>query len=279
MKSLLILISFLTLSSVASATKIVGNGGDVFALEFVAVASDVYDYMVSTEAPAINLPALRQAILDTKIESTEESLSLNGVPKDAINYPSESRIIFNRLRWSEISETQKPAFVLHEYLGILGVDDSSYKYSQPLLDKLAYGKRITEVSGPLTVNFAKKTQYQIQAHITIENYGPESWQYEASEERVRLLVYYKGKRQVYLLPTRGRVISASSTIDGEDDGLYIRIQQPLLDVKGKPKVIREDGNEYIPHVVREYRVEFNSSVQDSVPEDANFSGPISNMAG
>lgn len=279
MKALLTLMSLILATSSASATKIVGNGGDVAALEFVAVANEVYEYLVRRDVQDIKLPELRRSILQAKVESTDKKLSLDGVPKDAINYPSENRIIFNRIRWNEMSEAQKPALVLHEYLGLIQVNDASYKYSHQVLAAFGYGKKIIEVNGPFTVNFATDKQFRMKAHVTLENYGPQDWIYDSSNEKMRLVVAYKGERKVFALPASGRIVSASSATDGEDDGLNIYILQPVLNKNGKPKEITENGSTYVPHVVRQYRVEFSSSKKYSIPEEIEFVGPIANFAG
>jgi hypothetical protein len=279
MKFLILLSSLLTFASAAWATKIVGNGGDTYALEFVAVADDVQKYLAADGAEGLDLEALKNAIATTKVESTDKKLSLHGLPKDAINYPAEKRIVFSRLRWTQISEMQKPAIVLHEYLGILGVADQSYKFSKALLGTFGYGKNVTEVTGPFTVNFATDQQYALRAHVLIENTGPESWHYNAAEEKIRIIVDHRGLRRVFVLPAQGRVISANSSTDGEDDGLMIRILQPVLNPKREPRILHENGSEYIPHIIREYRIKFTSPVKGTIPEGAEFEGPINNMAG
>lgn len=281
MRAFLILVSFVLTTSSAFAVKVVGNGGDTYAIEFVSVASDILDYLEVSGSDGLDLAQLKDVMKTTKVESTDKALSLKGVPKDAINYPTEKRILFNRLAWGNAKEAQKPRLVLHEYLGILGVDDSSYARSTELLSSFGYGKNVMEVDGPFTVNFATNTQYRFDAHVTLENYGPKDWHYNADSERIRLVVEYKGQRKVFLLPAKGRVIYAFSGTDGIDDGINVSILQPLKDKNGRKKVVKEDSSfsEYYEHVVRDYRIEFHSKQKDGMPEDAEFHGPISNLAG
>jgi hypothetical protein len=116
------------------ATKIVGNGGDRRAIEFVDIGTTVLDTLAKSPIQGINVDLLNQALFNTIVESTDEALSLNGVPKDAINYPYEKRIIFNRLAWDRQSNyLLRATFALHEYLGIMRVDDVNYQVTRSLL--------------------------------------------------------------------------------------------------------------------------------------------------
>lgn len=281
MRAFFVLMSFMMATSSAFAVKVVGNGGDTYAIEFVSIASDILDYLEVSGSDGLDLVKLKEVMKTTKVESTDKALSLKGVPKDAINYPTEKRIIFNRNAWGNSKEAQKPRLVLHEYLGVMGIDDASYSRSTELLSRFGYGKNVTEVDGPFTVNFATNNQYYLTAHVTIENYGPKSWHYNADEERMRLVVEYKGQRKVFLLPVKGHLISAYSGTDSIDDGINIRVLQPLKDKNGRKKKISEESSysEYYEHVVRDYRIEFHSKQKDSMPDDADFNGPISNLAG
>ena len=110
-----IAILLLTFALPAFATKVIGNGGDTYAFEFVTIAKDIHTYLEIADAKKIHLGQLQDALKNTKVESTDKKLSLNGVPKDAINYPTEKRIIFNRTSWTNTKESLKPGLVLHEY--------------------------------------------------------------------------------------------------------------------------------------------------------------------
>jgi len=113
-----------------------GNGGDGYSLQFVGVGKKIVQYL-KYQKTDLNIDALQEALDSTRVESTTEFLTLNGLPKDALNYPRQKRIVFNRGRWDAISRDEKPALVLHEYLGILGMEDASYKYSKSLIGEFA----------------------------------------------------------------------------------------------------------------------------------------------
>lgn len=110
-----------------------GNGGDIYSIEFTNVASRLLINLRSNREMSPYLEKLTQALEEVSVESTLENLSLKGIPKDAINYPLDKRIIFHRRSWMWMSHAQRPFLVLHEYLGVAGFDDSSYRISNRIL--------------------------------------------------------------------------------------------------------------------------------------------------
>jgi hypothetical protein len=137
MKNLFICITLAILSQSAFAgPRIIGNGGDVHALEFVTTAQQVLSYLQKFKFEGLDTKALGQAIDSAKVESTEEPLKLNGMDKDAINYPTENRIVFNSKRWGSLATNERLALVLHEYLGLLGKNDANYQFSKLLLQDM-----------------------------------------------------------------------------------------------------------------------------------------------
>jgi hypothetical protein len=120
---------------------VTGNGGDRRAIEFVVIAEKIAQYVTDAKKTEVDIEKFHLAIATTKVESTNKILKLKGIPKDAINYPQEKRIIFNRESWDSSSdESIRAVLVFHEYLGIMGVDDSSYKYSKKILKDLSFGQ-------------------------------------------------------------------------------------------------------------------------------------------
>ncbi|OGQ18544.1 MAG: hypothetical protein A3B70_05075 [Deltaproteobacteria bacterium RIFCSPHIGHO2_02_FULL_40_11] len=136
----------------AFAQREVGNGGDIRALEFVRIGHEILFRLSNhypINLPKINLNQLKEVMDNTTVESTNEFLSLDRVPKDAINNPTQHKIIFNRAQWDALLDYRKKmAFVLHEYIGIMNdqdIDDSNYQISNIFLalepeprKKLAY---------------------------------------------------------------------------------------------------------------------------------------------
>lgn len=133
MKKILCIILVLMPAFSFAGPRVIGGGGDAYALQFVAVAQKLVDRFQEYPMEGIQVEDLKAAVESTVVESTDQLLTLNGVPKDAINYPATQKIIFNRARWVAISEKEKEALVLHEYLGILEVENGDYKISKGIL--------------------------------------------------------------------------------------------------------------------------------------------------
>ena len=125
---------FCLLSSfLLSQTSFANNGrisADGYASQFVDLARMIQISLEKKADPAIDAKAFERAIRKTKIESTDQALVIDGKSQDAINYPAEKRIILSRQGWSSLVGYEQRILVLHEYLGILGVDDSNNKISE-----------------------------------------------------------------------------------------------------------------------------------------------------
>lgn len=117
----------------------VGNGGDGLAAEFILTAKDAFRILKSKPESAqyLNLDKLSMAIANTKVISTKDSLILNGIEVDAINYPSQQLIKINRARWLDLRHLNRTRtrfnLVVHEYLGIMGIDDHQYDISESIV--------------------------------------------------------------------------------------------------------------------------------------------------
>lgn len=129
--SSLLLIGMLGGTGSARAGHEEGNGGDSLALAFVKDAKELVRSLApqKSELP-FDLAKLTKAINTTYVTSTDDVLELKGAVKDAINYPGLQTIVFNRKRWQTMAnENVRKALVLHEYLGVIGVDDKNYDIS------------------------------------------------------------------------------------------------------------------------------------------------------
>jgi len=136
--ALLMLFVLMVPPALASEGHDQGNGGDLYAAEFVEAGERVLNLLRNNNSKDVDTAALELAVKRTKVESTDKELRLGGLPKDAINYPSQGRIIFNRDRWIKLDAGQKPVLVLHEYLGILGLEDASYAISRRIIGAFRY---------------------------------------------------------------------------------------------------------------------------------------------
>ncbi|MGZ3634287.1 MAG: hypothetical protein ACXVAJ_08180, partial [Parachlamydiaceae bacterium] len=66
--------------------------------------------------------------------------------KIAINYPDRNLIQVNSLRWQEARQSEQIAIAAHEHFGIIGIDDSNYRYSSQIIQSLNGGHISTELS-------------------------------------------------------------------------------------------------------------------------------------
>lgn len=119
-----------------------GNAGDTYTAEFILTARDVAERMKllpTSELQGIDINALIGAIANTKVHSME-SLQLDGHEVDAINYPSAGQILLSRARWRTLraapETTDRAMLVLHEYLFMIGVDDSQFQRSMRIIPQL-----------------------------------------------------------------------------------------------------------------------------------------------
>lgn len=116
-----------------------GNAGDSYAAEFVMTAKDLVLHLKtlpSGELDEVNLALLIGAIETTTVR-TEDQLLYKGREVEAINDPDQKLILLNRSIWrsrrAENNTIARYTFVLHEYLGIMRVNDEQYKVSGPLV--------------------------------------------------------------------------------------------------------------------------------------------------
>lgn len=111
-----------------------GGGGGHLAQEFFKVANSVLNELKIKNSQKIDVEALEMAIKTVEVEFVSEELLLNGIRKDAINYPEKFLIKYNIQAWNNIQSTAaKCAMVLHELLGIMKVKDSGYHISYYIL--------------------------------------------------------------------------------------------------------------------------------------------------
>lgn len=129
----------LTVGSIAKAGDWSSGGGDTTAQEFATLGYDIYRYFTwiddqrRAEYGIRSLYSYQQTLQETKVRS-EEHVFLDGKEVDAINTPDRKEIVVNRSRWSAIqNEKDRAPLVLHEYLGILRVDDTHYQHSHLLV--------------------------------------------------------------------------------------------------------------------------------------------------
>lgn len=143
-----LLLGSVVFGSLASrAGEMTSGGGDVYALEFTALAYEVAGYLETLDqkqnirVQGLDPRELLAAIQVTRVV-TADALVLNEQPVDAINTPELKLIRIDRGRWRDSAgdAPHRMGLVFHEFMGILRKDDSHYALSQELLGLLSrYG--------------------------------------------------------------------------------------------------------------------------------------------
>ncbi|WP_413557582.1 hypothetical protein [Bdellovibrio sp. HCB209] len=121
-----------------------GNAGDSFAAEFIMTAKDLVQHLKtlpSTELKGFKIETFIGAIETTTVRSEQVLYYEDGREVEGINKPEQKLILINRRMWRENRvETEtlhRYTFVLHEYLWIMGIDDTQYKVSAPIVALLS----------------------------------------------------------------------------------------------------------------------------------------------
>lgn len=166
-KAYTILIAFIWLASMGSALAFEestdrGNGGDEVSQAFVDAGYELVESLMKDPVAGVDTQALLRAVEATKVHS-EEKLVLRGMEVDAINYPHPEapRILVSRSGWARMENVSHRRMFLafHEYLGIMGLDDSRYQISARL-DRAGVCGRTPEVRIDIEETL-KKSCYRI----------------------------------------------------------------------------------------------------------------------
>lgn len=127
----------------AKAGNEIGNGGSLIAQEFIARGYVVNSFLMALPADkqiltTDQLKRLEFALIDTRVEVLEEQLfDRFGTPVDARTIDDPRRagrkmIQLNGPKWKEILDSLQGVYrlVFHEYLWVIGLDDTNYVISR-----------------------------------------------------------------------------------------------------------------------------------------------------
>lgn len=123
------------------------NGGDGVVSEFFAIARSLQKMLQQTHEKRIDLPLFSKTIQNAKIYSKKQ-VFLHGQEVGAINTPKLQEIHISRKHWKTLKENPrlKYVLVLHEFLGLMGVEDRTFSISNKILE--GPGLIINQVSCP-----------------------------------------------------------------------------------------------------------------------------------
>jgi len=120
-----------------------GGGGNASTGEFQMIAIWALNTLsqrgeININQRTVDVSAMSRLVTQTKIQSTDEKLVLNGMPVSAINYPAEKRIIFNEDTWKSLDQQAKMQLCLHEYWGLAFADhqDDGFIFSSNMVQMI-----------------------------------------------------------------------------------------------------------------------------------------------
>ncbi len=176
-----ILFLLMSISCFAKGGGDVGNGGDGYSLEFVSFGQSLirhWDELQLSSTLRISKEAFSSALAKAHVYSTADALFVGQVEVDAKNYPfceeknpnpsvPCGQILINRIRWDVLMRdpVRKMALVLHEYLGVLGVNgqrfDDFYEVTSQALE-------------PIRTIFSNQRRVNLNFACTIEGWDAKS---------------------------------------------------------------------------------------------------------
>ncbi len=111
-------------------------GGNIEISEFKSRGLEVFYYSLKDGAfhLSIDFSSTREAIRDLHVVCKKD-LYLDGVKKDAINYPNEvpQRLELDCSKWMTLNTQQKRILAVHEFLPLFGIEDKDYALSSALI--------------------------------------------------------------------------------------------------------------------------------------------------
>lgn len=140
MKKFILLFGFLASFNSHAGGGTVGNGGDAYVMDFIATGERIAKWLEAeniNDLSGLSAASFIKTLRSAKISSTETPIVLDGIEKDALNTPTTGEIVLNRSRWKSIdSDFRRIGIVIHEILGLMNINDLSYKVSIPLASRI-----------------------------------------------------------------------------------------------------------------------------------------------
>ena len=131
------------------------GGGSGLAAEFADLGYAAAATVDSIPQFPANSVQLLSTIKSTMVEFTHDLLTdPQGNAVDALNFPSQQHIKVNIERWQLLGEgsSSRTQLVVHEYLGILQIDDHGYIWSHQIVDTFVSQVQVLQ-SGTWTMEY------------------------------------------------------------------------------------------------------------------------------
>lgn len=145
-----------------------GNGGQDVALEFATFGTDITYQLLRNfnggsdncksalfgDVCNLDISRIRSIVQTAKITSMPSLTQIDPntgaiVRYTALNYPQEQRILISEAAWKSANfcYVKKLPLVLHEYLGLLGIEIQNYRYSSVVSEWLIQTATIDKFQG------------------------------------------------------------------------------------------------------------------------------------
>lgn len=233
----------------------VGSGGDSLAIEIQNTAKSLFSNWVKAsdecqKEARINAHDLYKIVVSATIETTDEALYLeeDGKPvlKEAINYPAENLIIFNRKAFQD-SKT-KEQFIVHEFLGLAGIPDPNYLVSHAAWDVMMsnqcnqnYSSIYNPLPAPSNLKSAVYASVQVDDNgivYILDKSKNRILRYSLTEKifltelapkyRARSLVYAKKMKKLFV-NTADKALTYFNISDPSKEKIFLRMNENISD--------------------------------------------------
>lgn len=194
----------------------VGSGGDAYATEFVGLGRTVAKMLRDGRIGfrGVNSGLFTQHVEMTQV-ATRDRTVIGNHEVDAINYPDRNVIELNRERWASYrgDTNRKLALVLHEYLGVMGLQERNYEkssiYFQFLNDPFQTGMEQLRVTQGVVLNALSETCAETWCEGMF--YSDFTWSKIACDEALKTCsINFEMRNE-----SRGNVISVNADVTGE----------------------------------------------------------------
>ena len=132
-----------------------------------------------SQVAGVSVDAFEVTLETLKLTTTEDFLRKDGEPVDALNFPSESKVLLSLVRWApHMNFRQKRKLVVHEVLGLLKKPDKDFKRTNEILGALGYLEEVDirefQVMREVAQRFIEKMPWRAGEISVDDKYYPES---------------------------------------------------------------------------------------------------------
>ncbi len=117
----------------------IANGGDTVSAEFIAngqMVRDNWKKLKLVPGMPLNLKKSFADAVEKTIVESRDSVDIDGRVVDAVNVPSQNKIIVNRQRWLQIKPYDRLVLAFHEYVGLISSVDKNFQISVTAVEPL-----------------------------------------------------------------------------------------------------------------------------------------------